>query len=87
MITYPILFFSYCPLLFSAISIHIGFKSVITSANSFHDPKDVLKLNYFDVLHILSSNEQTHSAGVAMLTWLLILHSDIEYFNDKIKDL
>jgi hypothetical protein len=32
----PCSFFSYCPLLFSAISIHIGFKSVITSAISFH---------------------------------------------------
>jgi hypothetical protein len=39
MITYPALFFSYCPLLFSAISIHIGFKSVITSAISFHYQK------------------------------------------------
>jgi hypothetical protein len=39
MLRLAVLLFSYCPLLFSAISIHIGFKSVITSAISFHYQK------------------------------------------------
>jgi hypothetical protein len=56
MITYPALFCSYCPLLFSAISIYIGFKSVITSAISFHYQKTSLQ-------DVHSSNEQTHLVG------------------------
>jgi hypothetical protein len=39
-----LLFFSYFPLLFSAISIHIGFKSVIISAIGFLLPKDLSSL-------------------------------------------
>jgi hypothetical protein len=47
MITYHALFFSYCPLLFSAISIHIGFKYAITSAISFHYQTTSLKIELF----------------------------------------
>jgi hypothetical protein len=74
MITYPALFFSHCPLLFSAISIHIGFKSVITIAYShqFSLPKDLLKWNYSAVLHTHSSNEQTHSAGDGLVDMALV---------------
>jgi hypothetical protein len=63
MLTYSALFFSYCPLLFSAISIHMGFNSFYHSSHKFSLPKDLLKLNYSALLHIYSSNEQTHSAG------------------------
>jgi hypothetical protein len=72
MIAYPALFFSYCPLLFSAISIQIGFNSFYHSSHKFSLPKDPLKLNYFTLLHIHSSNEQTHRRGMAMITWLLL---------------
>jgi hypothetical protein len=71
MIAYPA-FFSYCPLFFSAISIHIGFKSVIWLRHQFSLPKDLLKLNYSVPLHVHSSNEQTHSAGDGHVNMALV---------------
>jgi hypothetical protein len=73
MITYPALFLSYCRLLFSAISIHIGFKSVITIAISFHYQKT--SSNGFILLYyiyILPMSKHIRW-GMAMLTWLLFI--------------
>jgi hypothetical protein len=63
--------FSYCPLLFSVISIHIGFKYVITSAISFYYQKTsqnwIILLYYIYILPMSKHIQR----GMAMLTWLL----------------
>jgi hypothetical protein len=82
MIAYPALFFSYFPLLFSAISIHIGFNSFYHSSHKFSLPKDLLKLNYSALLHIHSSNEQTHLArdGHVNMTLVVIVLYEYTYW-------
>jgi hypothetical protein len=62
--------FSNCPLLFSVISIHIGFKYVITSAISFHYQKTFKNYSALQHIYILPMSKHIRR-GMAMLTWLL----------------
>jgi hypothetical protein len=78
MITYSA-FFPFLPFAILAISIHIGFKSVITSVISFHYQKKVI----CSTTHH-SSNEQTHSAGDGHVNMPLILLDTVYHFSDPI---
>jgi hypothetical protein len=54
--------FQLLPFVMFSISIHIGFKSVITSVISFHY-QNTFEIELFCSTSYTFSNEQTHSAG------------------------